>query len=98
LAGNTNGAKERGCEIVSSVSAPGAAVSYTLTYADGSTQHFTDTADRRGHSLHAFNVAYRPAAAAGHGTGRAAATILVQATLTNGDVLVPVHVRFAVMR
>jgi hypothetical protein len=91
LAKNTNGAKQRGCEIVSSVSAPGATVTYTLTYADGSSQHFTDTADRRGHSLHPFNVAYRP-------TARSVARITVQATLPGGTMLGPVKVRFAVMR
>ncbi len=94
LAKNTNGAKQGGCEIVSSVSAPGATVTYTLTYQDGSTQHFTDIADSRGHSLHAFNVAYRP----GAGTGRSVAHITVLVMLPGGAMLSPMHVRFAVIR
>ncbi|MGH2391625.1 MAG: hypothetical protein ACRDIE_25795, partial [Chloroflexota bacterium] len=98
LAKNTNGAKQRGCEIVSSVSAPGATITYTLTYQDGSTQHFTDTADSRGHSLHPFNVAYRPAAGTGHLVVRSVAHITVLAMLPGGAMLGPVHVRFAVIR
>ncbi len=61
LAGNTNGAIEDGCEIVSSVWVPGATVNYTLSFSDGSTLTFNDTADARGHSLHPFAIAYHPA-------------------------------------
>jgi hypothetical protein len=98
LAGNTKGANERGCEIVSSVSAAGAMVTYTLTYQDGSTQRFVDRADSRGHSLHPFNVVYRPSAHKGHKPHRVAARISVQADLPAGTVLGPVYVRFAVIR
>jgi hypothetical protein len=60
IPGNTNGEHEPGCEIVSSIWLPGASVTYTVTYPDGSRQTFTDVADYRGHSLHPFNVAYLP--------------------------------------
>jgi hypothetical protein len=92
LAGNTNGALEGGCEIVSSVSAPGATVVYTLTFADKSQATFTDTADARGHSLHPFNVAFIPT------TFRSVAYISVSATLPDGTKLGPVNTRFAVQQ
>ena len=98
LAGNTRGAREGGCEIVSSVSAAGAMVTYTLTYQDGSTQHFTDRADSRGHSLHPFNVAYRPPEKKGQKVVRMVARIAVRAVLSDGVTLGPVNLRFAVMR
>jgi hypothetical protein len=95
---NTNGAHEPGCEIVSSVSAPGAVVIYTLTYADKSTQTFTDTADYRGHSLHPFNVAYTPPAGTRHGSPPTVAYITISATLPDGTTLGPMKTRFAVIR
>jgi hypothetical protein len=95
LAGNTNGALEGGCEIVSSVSAPGATVVYTLTFADKSQETFTDTADARGHSLHPFSVAYKPPAKGPH---RTVAYISVSATLPDGTTLGPMKTRFAVQR
>jgi hypothetical protein len=94
IAGNTNGAMQSGCEIVSSVSGPGATVVYTLTFADKSTETFTDTADARGHSLHPFAVTYRPST----GTSRGVAYISVSATLPDGTQLGPVKTRFAVIR
>ncbi len=98
IAGNTKGAHEPGCEIVSGISAPGATVVYTLKYADGATQTFTDTADFRGHSLHPFNVAYMPPKGSKHGQPATVAYITVTATLKNGTSLGPLAARFAVIR
>jgi hypothetical protein len=97
LAGNTNGSIERGCEIVSSQRLPGAMVTYTVRYADGATQTFTDTADRRGHSLHAFNAAALPAAVS-HGLARAVVLIAVMAVLPDGTTAGTTRTRYAVQR
>jgi hypothetical protein len=98
IPGNTNGAVERGCEIVSSVSAPGAMVTYTLTFADKITATFTNTADFRGHSLHPFSIAYLPPVGSKHGSPPTVAYISVSATLPDGSTLGPVKTRFAVIR
>jgi hypothetical protein len=98
LTRNTRGANEHGCEIVSSVSAAGAIVTYMLTYQDGSKQRFVDRADSRGHSLHPFNVIYQPPAHKGQKPSRVMAHISVQADLPAGTVIGPVNVRFAVIR
>jgi hypothetical protein len=97
IPGNTNGAHESGCEIVSSFWLPGATVSYTLTYADGSVQTFTDVADYRGHSLHPFNVAYRPPTP-GHDQQDNVAYILVSAVSKDGQQGGPAKTRFAVIQ
>jgi hypothetical protein len=97
IAGNTNGAHEPGCEIVSSIWLPGATVSYTLTYADGSVQTFTDVADYRGHSLHPFNVRYLPPAS-GHNHPANVAHIQVSAVSKDGLQSGPARTRFAVVR
>jgi hypothetical protein len=98
ILGNINGANAPGCEIVSSTTAPGATVVYTLNYPDGTTQSFTDTADNRGHSLHAFNGAYKPAPGSKHGSPQTIAYISVSATLLDGTKLGPVDTRFAVIQ
>jgi hypothetical protein len=98
IAGNTNGKKEPHCEIVSSISAPGASVTYTLKFANGTTLTFDDTADKRGHSLHPFAVSYLPARGSKHGQPSTVARIVVTAKLTDGATLGPVTVRFAVIR
>jgi hypothetical protein len=95
LAGNTNGAIEEGCEVVSSIWVPGATVDYTLSFSDGSTLTFSDTADARGHSLHPFAIAYRPAAGTS-GRARSVAYIKVSATAPDGTTVGPTTVRFAV--
>jgi hypothetical protein len=97
LPGNTNGAHEPGCEIVSSIWLPGARVTYTITYADGSRQTFTDVADARGHSLHAFNVRYRPPAT-GHYRRTNMARILVSAVSRDGIWRAARMTRFTVVR
>jgi hypothetical protein len=98
IPGNTNGAHEPGCEILSSVSAPGASVVYTITFADNSTLTFTDTADFRGHSLHPFAIGYLPPVGSKHGQPSTVAYISISATLPDGSILGPVKTRFAVIR
>jgi hypothetical protein len=95
IPGNTNGAHEPGCEILSSISAPGATVVYKITLADKTVLTFTDTADSRGHSLHPFAIAYRPPMP---GPARTVAYISISATLPDGTQLGPATTRFAVMR
>lgn len=97
LPGNTAGRIERGCEILSSLWLPGARVTYTVRYADDTTQTFTDTADSRGHSLHAFNVAYLPKPAKS-GLARAVVLVDVQAVLPDGTSAGTTSIRFAAQR
>jgi hypothetical protein len=97
IPGNTNGAHELGCEIVSSIWLPGATVHYTLTYPDGSVETFVDVADYRGHSLHPFNVHYRPRTP-GHDRPDNVAHILVSAVSKDGLQGGPAKTRFAVIR
>ncbi len=92
-----------GCEIISSISAPGAAVVYTIVYpklnGQQIIQSFTDTADYRGHSLHIFNVPYLPPVGAKHGTPLTVAHVTVSATLLpNHAPLNDVKFRFTVIR
>jgi len=88
-----------GCVIVSSISAPGATISYSLLYpgSGGQEQKFTDTADFRGHSLHIFGVAYLPPAGSTHGSPLTVVKVTVSATLADGSSLGPVGTRFVVM-
>jgi membrane protease YdiL (CAAX protease family) len=88
----TTGVRQPGCEVVSSISTPGATVQYSLRYADGSTETFTAKADARGQSLHPFNAHYQPP------KGRTVAYISVSAVLPDGRKLGPVTTRFAVAR
>ena len=97
LFANINGKLELHCEVVSSVSGPGATVYYTLTYPNGAKQVFNDIADSRGHSLHPFNVFYRPPLGSIHGQKSTIVTITVTAKLKNGTWLAPVSIRFAVI-
>jgi len=87
-----------GCVIVSSISAPGATISYSLLYpgSGGQEQKFTDTADFRGHSLHIFGVAYLPPAGSAHGSPLTVVKVTVSATLADGSSLGPVGTRFVV--
>jgi hypothetical protein len=85
---------ERGCEIVSSVSASGARVTYTLHYPNKMTQTFRDIADRRGHSLHVFNVVVVPPSAAASVVVR----VTVTAVLRDGTRLHTATTRFRVSR
>jgi hypothetical protein len=97
LPGNTNGAHEPGCEIVSSEWLPYATVHYSIRYPDGSVQTFTDVADYRGHSLHAFNVRYRPPTP-GHDRPPNVAYIQVSAMSKEGLRGGPARTRFAVIQ
>jgi hypothetical protein len=91
-----------GCELISSISAPGAAVVYTLVYPKLNgiqfIQSFTDVADARGHSLHIFNVPYLPPEGATHGSPETIVQVKVSATLTNHYALPDVNFRFTVVR
>jgi len=88
-----------GCVIISSISAPGATISYSLLYpgSGGQEQKFTDTADFRGHSLHIFGVAYLPPAGSTHGSPLTVVKVTVSATLADGSSLGPVGTRFVVV-
>jgi hypothetical protein len=96
-AGNTNGAEQPGCEIVSSEWLPHARVTYTLSYPDGTTQTFVDTADSRGHSLHAFAVHYRAPLGAVHDQVSTIVRIHVTARSQDGRRTTSSSTRFAVM-
>jgi hypothetical protein len=91
---------ESGCEIVSSVSARGARVVYTVTYPGPQNlrQTFTDRADLRGHSLHIFNVPYLPPVGSMHGAPATIARVTVAATLPGGGTLKAGATRFVVVR
>ena len=100
----------QGCIIISSISAPGATVVYTLTYPAAitptlsatasvtNTDTFTDTADYRGHSLHVFNAAYLPPVGAKHGSPLTIVRVSVSATTQDGMALLPGRTRFTVVR
>lgn len=91
---------QKGCEIISSISRPGARVTYTLVYParSGLRQVFVDRADRRGHSLHVFNVPYTPPVGARHGSPPTVVRVTVSATLPNGSKLRSGDTRFVVVR
>ncbi len=86
-----------GCETVSAHWLPGAHITYTLSYADGTTQTTSDTADSAGHSLVVFIVSYQPPAGAAHGTPPTTAYITVVATSSDGMHTITAHLRFAVL-
>lgn len=90
---------EQGCAIISSISAPGIKVVYTIAYPGPGNlrQTFTDTTDRRGHSLHVFNVPYLAPPGAKHGSPATIARVTV-AVLAGGSVLQPGGTRFVVAR
>ena len=100
----------QGCIIISSISAAGATVVYTLTYPAAitptlsatasvtNTDTFTDTADYRGHSLHVFNAAYLPPVGAKHGSPLTIVRVSVSATTQDGMALLPGRTRFTVVR
>jgi hypothetical protein len=94
----------RGCEIISSISARGARVVYTIVYPKRNgrqlRQTFTDTADRRGHSLHIFNVPYLPPPGSTRGAAATVARVTVAVTLARParTALAPFSFRFVVVR
>ena len=98
LARNTRGAWQRGCEIVSSISVPGARVTYTVTFPNGTVRRFTDRMDSRGHSLHPFEIAYLPPKGARHGSRPTIARVMAVVLLANGTKLGPVSLRFSILR
>jgi hypothetical protein len=92
----------KGCEIISSVSAPGARVLYTLTYRPRhghvARETFRGTADARGHSLHVFNIPFVPPPGARHGSPETLVQVTVAATLPSGRVLAPATTHFVLAR
>ncbi len=93
-------APQPGCEIISSITAPGALVTYRIVYPGvrGLVQTFVDKADARGHSLRVANVPYQGPAGARHGSPTTVARLVVTARLPDGTVSVPGSTRFTVMR
>jgi len=91
---------QKGCEIISSISRPGARVTYVLVYParSGLRQVFVDRADRRGHSLHVFNVPYTPPVGVRHGSPPTVVRVTVSAVLPNGSKLRSGDTRFVVVR
>jgi hypothetical protein len=98
IPGNTNGAQEQGCEVVSSVWLPYLKVVYTLTYPNGLRQTFVDITDHRGHALHPFNVAYLPPLQARKGHPADMAQIEVVGDNSNGSWTEPRILHFAIRR
>jgi outer membrane protein assembly factor BamB len=92
-----------GCEAIAVLTAPGAQVTYTITYANGSVQRFVAAADGKGRSQHVFAVAYLPPMPNGlHSIApyslRTVARVTIQVTLKDGTRLAPISLRFAVTR
>ena len=87
-----------GCEVVFSDWLPGAKVTFTLSYADGSSQTFTGTADGKGHLQHVFAVKYQPTLHAKHGQPVTRAWISVVTESKDGSQAKSVCLRFAVLR
>jgi hypothetical protein len=87
-----------GCETVSSIWLPAARITYTLRFADGTTQTLQDIADSRGHSLVVFAVSYTPPAGSKHGSPPTVAYITVAGASRDGFAQAAAHLRFAVMR
>jgi hypothetical protein len=76
---------------------PGAHVTYTIRYADGSSQTQTDVADTRGHSLVVFAVSYAPPAGSAHGSPPTVGTITVSAVSADGSARATARLRFAIL-
>jgi len=89
---------QRGCEVVSSTSAPRAGLVYTVRYGNGLTQRFTDRADARGHSLQVFNIAYVPPAGTPVLSPRTLVRVTVRATSPRGVLLGSESTTFRVVR
>jgi len=89
---------QRGCELVSSTSAPQAALVYTVRYGNGLVQRFTDRADARGHSLRVFNIAYVPPAGTPASAPLSLVRVTVRATLPGGSYLGSASTTFRVTR
>ncbi len=88
---------QSGCEAVFSTWLPGARVTDTLSYADGTRQTYTGTADGTGHLQHAFVVKYEPSLHARHGEPATRAWISVVATSKDGTETKSACLRFAVL-
>jgi len=89
---------QRGCELVSSTSAPQAALVYTVRYGNGLVQRFTDRADARGRSLRVFNIAYVPPAGTPLSSPLTLVRVTVTATSRFGKALGSASVDFRVVR
>ncbi|MDB5077149.1 MAG: Cadherin-like beta sandwich protein, partial [Chloroflexi bacterium] len=88
---------QKGCELVTSDWLAGAKVTYSVSFLNGKTQVFTNTADGHGHSQILFNVAYRPKAV-NKGLARDMVLITVHAVLSKGTTAGSTTIRFAVQR
>jgi hypothetical protein len=98
IQGNTNGAQERGCEVVSTIWLPYMKVMFILTYPNGVRQTFVDISDHRGHALHPFNVAYLPPQQAKKGHAASMAQIEVVGVNSDGTWTKPQILHFTITR
>lgn len=73
-----------GCELVASGWLPEAKVTCTLSYADGTRQAYSGTADSKGHLQHVLAVMYQPPVIAKHGEPVTRAWISVVAASADG--------------
>jgi hypothetical protein len=94
---NSSFGMQKGCELVTSDWLPGAKVTYTVSYANGTSQVLTSTADGKGHAQGVFNVAYLPDAVM-HGLARSSVLISVQAVLPDNTTAGLTTIRFAAQR
>jgi hypothetical protein len=90
-----------GCVLISSVSARGARVTYTLDYPRGAhlrAATFTGTADRQGRVLHVFNVPYRPRAGAKPGAPETVVSVRITVLFPGSKKPKIANTHFAVTR
>lgn len=87
-----------GCEAIFSDWLPAAKVTYTLSYADCTTQTFTGTTGSTGHLQHVFAVGYQPSLHATKGEDPSTAWISVVAISNDGTQATSACLRFTVVR
>jgi outer membrane protein assembly factor BamB len=90
--------QQPGCEIVATSWLPGATITYTVSYPNGSRQTVTESADRTGHAVRVFNILYLPLAHGKRSPSPAVATITVRAVSKSGAKAGPVSARFTIVR
>jgi len=94
---SASGPDQPGCEAVFSNWLPGAVVTYTLSYADGTNQTFTLRADGKGHAHRVFAVRYQPPPHSRHGQLATKGWISVVATSKYGSQAQSFCLRFAIL-
>jgi hypothetical protein len=86
-----------GCEAVFSRWLPGATMTITLSFADGTRQTFQGVTDAQGRLRHVFTVSYQPPPQTKHGAPTTTAWISVVAISKDGMVAKSANIRFAVL-